>query len=349
MFEASTGDVDLQQRDINGKGERFINSGVQNFGIKGRTDRQAKIFHANTITIDFFGNAYYRPFKYKMATHNHVFSLSGEIIKNEAVGLYLVSQMSYLNKMFSFNNMGTWTEIKKLSLCLLVTSDGSIDFSFMEGRMRELEEERMRELEAYLNAAGFEDCTLTAKEKLALNRMDKGLVNMKEIAIGTLIEIVKGKRLTKAEMIPGDMNFIGATSQNNGITAKIANDRYIHPKNTITVTYNGSVGEAFYQTEPYWASDDVNVLYSNALNEDKALFFLALLAKKGKKYAYSFKWTKEKMANDKIYLPVDRYNNVDYALMETYIRAVKKECIARLKAEINRERKVYREVISPKI
>lgn len=48
------GDVDLQQSDINGKGEYFINSGETNYGIKGKTDRSAKIFPANTITIDFW-------------------------------------------------------------------------------------------------------------------------------------------------------------------------------------------------------------------------------------------------------------------------------------------------------
>ncbi|MDD6451008.1 MAG: restriction endonuclease subunit S, partial [Lachnospiraceae bacterium] len=51
LFTSSTGDVDLQQKDINGKGEFFINSGMENNGIKGRTDRPARIFPANTITV----------------------------------------------------------------------------------------------------------------------------------------------------------------------------------------------------------------------------------------------------------------------------------------------------------
>ena len=32
-------------------------------------------------------------------------------------------------------------------------------------RVRELEEERVRELEAYLHEAGFEDCTLSKEEE----------------------------------------------------------------------------------------------------------------------------------------------------------------------------------------
>lgn len=123
LFSSETGDVDLQQKDINGKGCYFINSGLENDGIKGKTDRPAKVFPKNTITIDFWGNAFYRPFEYKLATHNHVFSLSGEIIKNELVGLYLVSQMMYLRKIFSYAEMGTWNKIKVLDFSLPIKTD----------------------------------------------------------------------------------------------------------------------------------------------------------------------------------------------------------------------------------
>ena len=114
LFSADKGDVDLQQKDVNGKGQFLINSGVDNLGIKGKTDRPAKIFPANTITIDFWGNAYYRDFEYKLATHNHVFSLSGDIIKNREVGLFLVGTMSLFPKLFSYNNMATWNKLKEL-------------------------------------------------------------------------------------------------------------------------------------------------------------------------------------------------------------------------------------------
>ena len=39
----------------------------------------------------------------------------------------------------------------------------------------------------------------------------------------TLFNIEKGTRLTKADMKPGDIPFIGATAFHNGITAMIGN------------------------------------------------------------------------------------------------------------------------------
>ncbi len=59
-----------------------------------------------------------------------------------------------------------------------------------------------------------------------------------------LFDFVKGKRLTKADMLPGNVNFLGAISENNGVREKIATSQYCKP-NCITVNYNGSVGEAF--------------------------------------------------------------------------------------------------------
>lgn len=134
-------------------------------------------------------------------------------------------------------------------------------------------------------------------------------------------------------MKPGKINFIGATSTNNGLTAKIANSEHLHPAGTITVTYNGSVGEAFYQTETFWASDDVNVLYPKfSLNESIALYFLAPLIKKGKGYGYSFKWTKEKMEQDHIILPVNSKGIIDYVFIEERVRELEEERVRELEA-----------------
>lgn len=139
LFTASTGDVDLQQKDVNGKGHFLINSGVDNRGIKGKTDRPAKVFKAGTITIDFWGNAYYRDFDYVMATHNHVFSLSGDVIKNDKVGHYIVGALSGFPKLFSYNNMATWNKLKKLHIKLPIASDGTPDFDYMERYIRAME------------------------------------------------------------------------------------------------------------------------------------------------------------------------------------------------------------------
>ena len=71
---------------------------------------------------------------------------------------------------------------------------------------------------------------------------------------------------------------------------------------------------------------------------------IAPIRKRGRKYGYSYKWTKEKMQSDLFYLPVTSDGSIDYHFMETYINAIKKECIARLKRYIDKEHKAYTNV-----
>ena len=209
-------------------------------------------------------------------------------------------------------------------------SDGSLALKFIESRIREMEESRIREMEAYLKVSGFENCELTEEEKKAIGNY--ACHDKKEVVISSIFNIKKGKRLTKDNMLPGSINFVGSTASNNGITATISNSSHINDGNTITVTYNGSVGEAFYQSDRYWASDDVNVLnFKQELNEPLALFMCASLRKSGKKYAYGYKWKKELMEKDKIILPVTSSDSIDYQFMETYIRAIEKLTIQRVK------------------
>jgi len=137
-----------------------------------------------------------------------------------------------------------------------------------------------------------------------------------------LFEIKKGNRLTKEDMRPGETPFIGSTELDNGVTAYIDEDP-IHTGNTISVTYNGSVAEAFYQPRDFWASDDVNVLYPRfALNPYIAMFLVAIIRKEKYRYNYGRKWHLERMRESKIKLPVDPLGSPDWVFMEDYIKSL---------------------------
>ena len=135
--------------------------------------------------------------------------------------------------------------------------------------------------------------------------------------------IKKGKRLTKADMIEGEINYIGATDSNNGITAQIGNNEHIHSSNKITVSYNGSIAEAFYQNQHFWATDDVNVLYPRfSLNQYIAMFLCTLINKEKYRFNYGRKWDKEMMIESKIKLPATENGNPDWQFMEDYIKSL---------------------------
>ncbi len=137
-----------------------------------------------------------------------------------------------------------------------------------------------------------------------------------------VFEIKKGKRLTKADMTHGDTPFIGAIDSNNGVSGMIG-EKPSHKANSISVSYNGSVAEAFYQPYDFWATDDVNVLYPKFKNTPAiSLFLCALIRQEKYRYNYGRKWTLEKMKKSIIRLPVKADNTPDLDFMEQYIKSL---------------------------
>ncbi len=130
----------------------------------------------------------------------------------------------------------------------------------------------------------------------------------------------KGKRLTKEDMTPGNTNFIAAIDDNNGIRQKIDLPP-LHNGNCITVNYNGSIGESFYQDQPFRASDDVNILYPKnwELNRNIGLFLCTIIRHNKYRFGYGRKWNLEKMKDTNIALPVDKNGSPDWAFMDSYV------------------------------
>ncbi|MEK7524394.1 MAG: restriction endonuclease subunit S [Patescibacteria group bacterium] len=144
----------------------------------------------------------------------------------------------------------------------------------------------------------------------------------KEFEYQNIFQIKKGKRLTKFNMKAGQTPYIGAIDSNNGYRQSIQ-QKPIHDGNTITVNYNGSVAEAFYQPQSFWATDDVNVLYPKfRMNKYNALFLCAVIRKEKYRFNYGRKWHMERMNISKIRLPVEKNGQPDFQYMENYIKSL---------------------------
>lgn len=146
-------------------------------------------------------------------------------------------------------------------------------------------------------------------------------LSWQEYKLSELFVLRKGKRLTKANMAHGTVPFIGAIDNNNGVSAFVPHS--IHDGNTITVNYNGSVAEAFYQPRPFWCSDDVNVLYPKfGLTPAIGLFITAVIRLERYRFNYGRKWHLERMRSSVIRLPAKGDGTPDWAYMEQYVKSL---------------------------
>ena len=140
--------------------------------------------------------------------------------------------------------------------------------------------------------------------------------------LGDLFDIKKGKRITKAQMKPGSTPFISSIDGNNGVSAYISQSPN-HQGNTITVNYDGSVAEAYYQETPFWALDAVNVLYPKFdMTKEVALFIVSVIRREKYRFNYGRKWHLERMLGSQIKLPVDSRDELDFVFMTNYIRSM---------------------------
>lgn len=162
----------------------------------------------------------------------------------------------------------------------------------------------------------------TIKDVVQKRKFSLDIKQWKLIQYSQLFDIKKGKRVTKLDMVPGSTPFLGAIDRNNGIR-EYAGLIPMHPANTISVNYNGSVGEAFYQDTPYWASDDVNILYPKfPLNKYIAMFLITIIRQDKYRFNYGRKWHKERMEESFMLLPVKENGSPDWEYMENYIKSL---------------------------
>ena len=148
----------------------------------------------------------------------------------------------------------------------------------------------------------------------------------KAFLLSDLFDVKKGKRLTSEDQTDGNTLYIGAIDSNNGVANHIGQDP-IHSGNTISLSYNGSVGEAFYQLVPFWATDDVNVLYFKGennyeFNQYTGLFICAILRMEKYRFSYGRKWTLDNMCKTVIRLPATPDGAPDWDFMESYMKTL---------------------------
>ena len=245
----------------------------------------------------------------------------------------------------SFSNFSWGTSsfsigvIENQNITLPTTADNQIDFDFMESFIRELEEERVRELAAYLTASGLADTTLTASEQAALNAFDT--LEWGEFRIGELFDVATGSLVSADKLHEGSIPRISVKTTDNGIlgmydTRSLHEAR--HHRNFISVNF---FGNAFYH--PYKASIEMKVHCLKIKNKDytkeSGLFFTALLnyiLKDKFSYGDQLSSTDLKKLNLRISLPICN-GSPDYAIMQDFISAVQKLVIKDVVAYADRK------------
>lgn len=242
----------------------------------------------NAITIgDTTATCFYQ--EEDFITGDHMVVIRADSWLNPYTALYVVAILTNEQYKYSYGRAYLMDRIKDTIIKLPVDDKDNPDWLFMEDYIKSLHHK-----------------PLTTKNKKG-KAPDLNIKEWKRFYLGRIFNIKKGKRLTSADQEYGHNIYIGAIDSNNGV-ANYIKQNPIHKGNTISLSYNGSVGEAFYQPEPYWATDDVNVLYPNfdGFNQYIGLFMVATIRQEKYRFSYGRKWTLENMKITDICLPIKK-------------------------------------------
>jgi hypothetical protein len=319
LFGKSTRGKRLKSEDRISGTLPFVTAGEKDEGISAFIGNDVTVFSENTITIDMFGSAKYRNYKY--GCDDHIAVVHTQKLP-KPVAIFITSAIhkkSYTGE-FHYGRNFYAKDADTLNISL-PTNNGKIDFKFMESFIAELEAERIAELEAYLLATGLKDYTLTDEEKQVLDDFENikwGTFNLEKL----FGKSTRGKRLKSADRISGNLPFVTAGETDEGISAFIGNDVNIFSKNTTTIDMFGS---AKYRNYRYGGDDHIAVVHTEKLPKLASIFVTTAIHKSS--YNGQFNYGRNFYAKDadelNISLPV-KNNQPNYAIMETFISAIQK-------------------------
>ena len=326
-------------------------SGTTNQGVVGYISNPVASFPANSITVDIFGNSFYRSYEFGAGDDTGVYwndqqdySPGVMLFIAATIGKSLIGKFSYGHKLRSSQSLD-------FAINLPQTQSGMLDLEFMErfvreleeSRLRELEESRLRELEAYLITTGLNDYHLTKLDLDALSGFNK--LTWKEFNVHALFgKSTRGKRLKSEDRIAGCLPFVTAGEAETGISAFIGNDVDVFPANTTTIDMFGS---AKYRNYEFGADDHVAVVHTESLPKNASIFVASACHKAAHtgKFDYGHNFYAKDADELRIMLPVGPDGKPQWTKMEELVAAIHKLVITDVAKFTDRRLKATREVV----
>lgn len=318
-------------------------SGTTNQGVVGYISNPVAYFPANAITVDIFGNTYYRNYSFGAGDDTGVY-WNDKINYDETSLLFFTAAIGKsLKGKYDFGHKLRSSQSHNFKINLPQTDNGKINFVFIEEFVRELERARLRELEAYLKATGLDNYELTEADKDALRNYKN--LQWKEFNIKELFGAsTRGRRLKSEDRIPGILPFVTAGEAETGISAFIGNNVTVFESNTTTIDMFGS---AKYRNYKYGADDHVAVIHTEKLQKHAAIFVTSAChqAAHTGKFNYGNNFYAKDADELYIMLPTADGKHPDFNAMERLIAAMQKIVIADVAKYTARNLEATQEVI----
>ncbi len=301
----------------------LVSARKYNNGYKGFVSAAGSLaFPGQCITLNNDGDggaglAYYQP--YRMLLDSHVTALVPKEKVSKYALIFIARCMSNQHELYGNGHSINESRLARFKFMLPVTTDGKgdPDYLFMEAFMREKERTMLAQY------AKRTDTVLTESLPTA--------VQWKTLPVSKVFSsIQRGKRLKTADHIPGTVPYVSSSASTNGVDAFVGNTQGCRLfRNCISLANSGSVGTAFFQPFSFIASDHVTSLSREGLSKYVYLFLAVCLGKMSTNYSFNREISDDRIAHEKVTIPVTDDDQPDFAYMEAVMRRKEAEQLDR--------------------
>lgn len=265
---------------------------------------------------------------------------------NEKIALWFIAWFNKHSKRLKGELVRKFESLFNDIEIVIPVKNNSLDIEYIESRIRELE--------AYLSEAGFDNCELSQSEAETLSFFKNGEIKWKHFKMKTLYDKLelKNKAFDKRRDTSTTPNekfaipLVNAKHGDNGIMFYGKSDIFDSSEMTIDIVQNGAIatGNVYAQPQRTGVLWDAYLIKARTHNDtENSLLFLACTIQKSIKsiFSYDKKATWNRVKHESIPLPVDLSGEIDYSMIETFVSAIKKKAIQSFKEFIAQEHNAY--------
>ncbi len=298
----------------------FIMAGTTNAGLVNFISNPVASFPKNSITVDIFGNVFYRDFDFGAGDDTGVYWNDKIHYSKKTMLFFAIAMEKALVGKFSYGKKLRSSQSLNIKMKLPI-KNGKIDFEFIDSFITDLETEQVAKLDKFLIENNLSDYNLSKQEKEAIANYTS--LECKTFNLENLFgKSTRGKRLKSTDRISGTLPFVTAGETDEGVSDFIGNNVTVFSANTTTIDMFGS---AKYRNYKYGGDDHIAVVHTDKLSKYASIFVTSAIHKSS--YNGQFNYGRNFYAKDAdvldISLPV-KVDKPDYETMETIIAAIHK-------------------------
>ena len=295
----------------------YISSTKNNNGIDNYiTPPEGMKVYKNVLTLNNSGSVgycFYHPYNIVCSDHCTIISIKDlSVTLNPYIALFLKPIIESMGEKYNFAREISDYRLEKEKIKLPTNARGNPDWNFMENYIKEKAQDIV-----------FSEEIISPKKIIKMN-----FSNLKEFNLKDIFDISLGKPIHKVnvEFSPNGINYVTRTAFNNGYVGKILQEE-ISPEDKYCITIGAEGVKAFYQEEPFFTGNKINILRMK--NKNKiitryiGIFLITILNFEMKdKFSYSRAIVNSQLKKMKIKLPADSKGNPHWDFMEKYIKSL---------------------------